>query len=151
MATRQKRCELYRHFSATGELLYVGIAWSALERLMTGHRTSSRWFDQIARIEIERFPSREAALSAEKAAIRDELPAFNVSTDTKHGIKCRSEEVKREIESLRVKIEAAGYPTRANACLSVMQAAWRSIEAGKEPEKYYLRALPFRRPAVNHE
>jgi hypothetical protein len=56
-------------------LLYVGISLSAVARL-AGHR-SGGWSDRIARVEIEAFPTREAALRAESAAIAAEKPVFN--------------------------------------------------------------------------
>lgn len=68
-----KPCELYRHFDKDGRLLYVGIAISTTMRL-SGHRATSHWFDQITRIEIERFPTRVAALAAEMLAIGSEKP-----------------------------------------------------------------------------
>lgn len=68
---------LYRHFDAAGALLYVGISICALRRT-SQHMQTAKWSDRIRRIEIESFASREAALAAEKAAIIDERPAFNV-------------------------------------------------------------------------
>lgn len=68
---------LYRHFSPDGRLLYVGISINALSRL-TAHLSGSAWAEQIARVEIERFPSRRAALDAERKAIRAECPKFNI-------------------------------------------------------------------------
>jgi ribosome-binding protein aMBF1 (putative translation factor) len=68
--------DLYRHFSASGELLYVGISNSTLQRL--GSHRSSDWISEIARIEIERFPDKSAARLAEREAIRSEKPRYNV-------------------------------------------------------------------------
>jgi hypothetical protein len=68
---------LYRHFSSDGRLLYVGVAIDAIRRLAK-HRHESQWFDQIATVTIERYPSRTAALKAERLAIEDEKPAYNV-------------------------------------------------------------------------
>lgn len=69
--------ELYRHFSASGDLLYVGISLSALIRLRAHNRTSE-WANQISRVEIEQFPDRTSALAAERVAIRTEKPLRNV-------------------------------------------------------------------------
>lgn len=68
---------LYRHFDKNGALLYVGISLSWPVRTKT-HAQTSRWFDQVDKVEIERFPTREAALLAEREAIRAEKPKFNV-------------------------------------------------------------------------
>jgi hypothetical protein len=68
---------LYRHFSSWGRLLYVGISLDVISRL-SDHR-ASRWFDHIARVEIQRYPTREAALAAEAEAIHTEKPLFNIT------------------------------------------------------------------------
>jgi hypothetical protein len=75
-ATETKPTALYRHFDSDGRLLYVGISLSAIIRLAE-HRASP-WFDDIARVEIERHPTRKAALAAERKAIRDERPLHNI-------------------------------------------------------------------------
>lgn len=139
--TKTRVCELYRHFDKEGQLLYVGISFRAVERLMKGHKNNAHWFDQVARIEIERFPSRSEALQAEKAAISKDQPKYNIWTDTRRGIKCRDEQEQAEIDRLVSLIEARGYRMRKNACLNVAQAAWREIEAGQEPEEYLTRRL----------
>lgn len=69
-------CELYRHYSRNGELLYVGISASTAARLMQ-HRANSGWFDDLFKITIERFPDRRAAKKAEFDAIRLEAPKYN--------------------------------------------------------------------------
>lgn len=66
---------LYRHFDANGQLLYVGISLSAVGRLAQ-HR-DKEWFTAIATMTTEWFRSRDEAIFAEQAAIRDELPAYN--------------------------------------------------------------------------
>lgn len=68
---------LYRHFDASGELLYVGISLSAVQRLAQ-HRQTAQWFDRIARIDIEWHDSREQALAAEIQAIMHEQPKCNI-------------------------------------------------------------------------
>jgi hypothetical protein len=68
--------ELYRHFDVDGRLLYVGISRSSKVRLSRHRR--SHWFGEIVRIEIERYPTRQAAEAAEIAAIRLEKPLYNV-------------------------------------------------------------------------
>lgn len=68
---------LYRHFAADGSLLYVGISLSWPQRTRS-HARHARWFEEVARVEIEHFPTREAALGAEREAIKSEKPRFNV-------------------------------------------------------------------------
>lgn len=68
---------LYRHFNSSGDLLYVGISLSWPARTKA-HAQGARWFDQVARIEIENFSTREGALEAERQAIKSEKPQYNV-------------------------------------------------------------------------
>jgi hypothetical protein len=70
--------ELYRHYDKYGCLLYVGISLCTAARL-SQHRAQSPWFESIARIEIQRFETREMARRAELHAIRNEQPLFNVA------------------------------------------------------------------------
>ena len=68
--------QLYRHYSADGELLYVGISLSAINRLQQ-HSDSAAWFPSIAKVEVEKFEDRQAAIEAEIKAIKEEHPLFN--------------------------------------------------------------------------
>lgn len=68
---------LYRHFDAAGRLLYVGISRSVTARL--AQHAKSGWDHLIARVEIERFPTREDAERAERKAIWAERPIHNVA------------------------------------------------------------------------
>ena len=74
---KEKSAALYRHYDKDGALLYVGISLHVIRRLI--EHKSSDWFHDIARIEIEHYPSRDAALKAETAAIADESPKFNIA------------------------------------------------------------------------
>lgn len=67
---------LYRHFDASGRLLYVGISLSPTYRL-SQHRVCSPWFSQIANITVEWLPNRLEALKAERSAIQSEGPEYN--------------------------------------------------------------------------
>jgi len=71
--------QLYRHFDKAGNLLYVGVSLDALYRLGQ-HKSNAQWFSSIARVTVERFPTRGAALAAERIAIQTERPHHN-----KHG------------------------------------------------------------------
>jgi len=93
---------LYRHFDSGGKLLYVGISLRMIRRLVE-HRDRSEWYQSIAKITVEWFPSRQAAYEAETVAIRDEAPSFNIS---KTGNKRRVEQ-KKSFKSKRPTID--GY------------------------------------------
>lgn len=69
--------DLYRHFDASGELLYVGISLSAIGRLAQ-HKRRASWASQIANVTIETFPTRKEALRAEAQAIVTENPKYNL-------------------------------------------------------------------------
>jgi predicted GIY-YIG superfamily endonuclease len=73
-----KECSLYRHFAADGTLLYVGISLNPLNRLGQ-HKHNAAWFDKITRVAIEQFPSWAAALEAERNAIKEEKPLYNIA------------------------------------------------------------------------
>lgn len=76
-AVAEPAFHLYRHFDGAGILLYVGISLSAINRL-EAHRKTSPWFWNIARVEVQRFPTREQCEHAEKTAIDTERPLFNL-------------------------------------------------------------------------
>lgn len=69
-------CELYRHFDAEGNLLYVGISLFAVGRLAQ-HKVHAGWSSHISFITVHRYKSREAARRAEKLFIRLEKPLWN--------------------------------------------------------------------------
>jgi len=69
--------QLYRHFDANGNLLYVGISISAMVRL-SQHKDFSPWYADVARVEIENFPTRQDAMRAEREAVRTESPTHNI-------------------------------------------------------------------------
>ena len=73
---------LYRHFDSGGALLYVGVSLSAVGRLAS-HQRQSGWAPDIARVEIETLPDRASALRAEKEAIANESPQFNIMHQAK--------------------------------------------------------------------
>lgn len=68
---------LYRAYDADGSLLYVGIAidWGAR---WSRHRERTRFYEDVARLDIEWHPTRAAALLAEAEAVRSEHPRHNV-------------------------------------------------------------------------
>ena len=68
---------LYRHFDSADVLLYVGISSDALRRA-AAHGVKP-WGAEICRINVEHYPSRSAALQAEKEAIRLERPRYNIT------------------------------------------------------------------------
>lgn len=73
-----ERCYLYRFFSTTDELLYVGIARDLGARFSV-HRTRSEWWALVASGSTVTYPSRADAELAEAAAIHAEQPLYNIA------------------------------------------------------------------------
>lgn len=70
--------DLYRFFDAAGDLLYVGISVSAIQRA-SEHRADKGWWHEVASMTVEKVPGdRAAALEAERLAILNEGPRYNV-------------------------------------------------------------------------
>ena len=67
---------LYRHFDASGRLLYVGVAVCVKARTKT-HKLCSPWFGEVVHTQVCTFPTRAEALDAERVAIQFEHPACN--------------------------------------------------------------------------
>lgn len=67
---------MYRCFNSDMRLLYVGKS-SDMPGRLTAHRSTTPWFELVARLRIQVFPTHEAALAAEREAIRTEFPIFN--------------------------------------------------------------------------
>lgn len=68
---------LYRHYDATGRLLYVGITNNPGSR-WKGHRDKPWWL-YVDTTRIERFGSRAEVEAAEAAAIKAERPWWNIT------------------------------------------------------------------------
>jgi len=68
---------LYRFYSATGQLLYVGITMNPPERFK-GHRDQKDWWDRVSGITVETYSSREELQRAERRAIQVEHPQYNI-------------------------------------------------------------------------
>ena len=68
---------LYRHFDASGRLLYVGMSVNPVQRLAQHY--DSVWADEIARVDINYFSDRTTAAAAEREAILTEKPLHNIA------------------------------------------------------------------------
>jgi excisionase family DNA binding protein len=75
-AARAGETTLYRFFNERGRCIYIGITEDARRRFLTHRKTA--WWREVADIEKEVFPTREAAAQAERAAIAAESPKYNV-------------------------------------------------------------------------
>ena len=68
---------LYRFYDAAGRLLYVGITANPITRFKQ-HRREKPWWLDVAEIKMQQFASRPDLENAERQAIRDERPLWNV-------------------------------------------------------------------------
>ena len=73
-----KPTSLYRHYNKDDQLLYIGVSLSAYARL-SQHKANSEWAKSSVKMTTETFDNREDALKAEKNAIINECPLFNVT------------------------------------------------------------------------
>ncbi len=67
---------VYRLYAMDGRLLYVGLSKKPQQRLQQ-HAISQKWWGEVVRHELQGFPTRTEARSAELAAISTERPLFN--------------------------------------------------------------------------
>ena len=72
---------LYRYWNAE-ELLYVGISINAYARAKK-HRDKSKWWLDATHVTFERHPDRVSVMAAEKLAIQNEGPTYNIALKPK--------------------------------------------------------------------
>ena len=75
-STTDQVTDLYRCFDKDGNLLYVGISFSAMVR-SEQHKESADWFSSLRTMTVEKHESRKLALQAEYDAIAMENPKHN--------------------------------------------------------------------------
>lgn len=78
MGAMHDHTTLYRLYDVDAVLLYVGISWNPGQRFTLGHSLDKPWWADVAHTTLEHFPTRAAALVAERAAIVAERPLHNV-------------------------------------------------------------------------
>jgi predicted GIY-YIG superfamily endonuclease len=69
---------LYRYFDSSGNLLYVGITKSQINRF-SQHNAKSVWIPLIHSATFEHFQFRQDAIEAESRAIENEDPKYNIA------------------------------------------------------------------------
>lgn len=68
---------LYRFYSDSGQLLYIGLTSNPGNRFQQ-HQQDKPWWHEVAGIAVEKYESREAVKAAETRAIAVEKPKYNV-------------------------------------------------------------------------
>jgi len=121
--------ELYRHFDAQGNILYIGISLSAVGRL-SQHKDHSHWFKEISKVTIQRFPTREEALKAEQTAVFSENPKCNINLKKKEkDLKAEKEKRQKDFLQKVTPQEMSDYSRRSllgrvvdfNVCYSLKE------------------------------
>lgn len=79
------RTSLYRYYDENGVLLYVGITGRGLSRNVE-HNKSKPWWSNVRRQEVDHYPDRARALAAERAAIRQYRPPYNIQHNPGHAV-----------------------------------------------------------------
>jgi len=100
-ASEENLCFLYRYFDRFNTLLYIGISNNSLTRFKQ-HIKSSIWIEFASYSHIETYKTREEALKAEKEAILNENPLFNVN----HRIEDRKSLSKEDLQRIESNIQA---------------------------------------------
>ena len=104
----KEKTSLYRHYDDKNNLLYVGISLNALNRLYQ-HGGHSDWFDDIKIVKIEHFESRREAVNAERKAIKNEKPLYNIQHKISDLEKIKKEKEKQQRESLANRKESLSF------------------------------------------
>lgn len=68
---------VYRLYSADQRIIYIGITNSWARRRLN-HARVQPWWGEVARVELESFPSREDAASRERTLIAFHRPDYNI-------------------------------------------------------------------------
>lgn len=68
---------VYRCFDESGRLLYIGYS-SDLPRRARQHDAGTEWWPTVAKLRVQVFRTALEATAAERAAIENEGPAFNI-------------------------------------------------------------------------
>ena len=76
-AVISERTAVYRFFGADGVLLYVGVTNDVGHRWKK-HSAEKPWWSDVQRQTVDWYPSRDAALEHEGAAIKAEHPQYNI-------------------------------------------------------------------------
>lgn len=69
---------VYLMYDAYGHLLYVGITNNLRNRL-SAHYAEKPWIGEVAKIEVERYDTREESKTRESYLIADRGPLFNIA------------------------------------------------------------------------
>lgn len=137
--------QLYRHFDAEGNLLYVGTSLSAVYRLAQ-HRSRTPWYSAIARVTIQNCESLSAARAAECRAIVAERPRHNITFNNPEPRDAGDRLVVEQadtIRDLRARLDASEDERRR---IQAQLTALLTDQRPAAPTSMWGRFLAWRRP-----
>ena len=118
---------LYRHFSSTNQLLYIGVTYNPEMRDRT-HRQASSWWPQVTHITVTHFPTRLQAEAAERHAIASEHPLHNKPPSRLGGRRTLTSE---QVRLIRHRLAEGIDPFIISLDFMVSEATIRDIKRGK--------------------
>ena len=126
---------LYRFYDVSPRLLYVGVTDSPAAR-WGQHAATAPWWADVAIKTIEWYPTRQAALDAEDAAIAAENPVHNKRRPLAEQMTTRSwympEDSAAQLEALIDDLRLSGGLSKRTimvACVSVAETYRDEVEA----------------------
>lgn len=121
---------LYKMFSQTNELLYVGISMRPISRFKE-HSGDKEWFAEISRIDLSNYLTREESLRAEAEAIKTLKPKYNKALAERAGYGARTKRRKGSIRLLPSGKYQVRYTDKSGKVSSLGQT-FDSIEKANE-------------------
>lgn len=129
---------LYKLYSSTDDLLYVGIAGNIDQRL-SNHKAVKTWWTEVDHIELRLFDFREQADQAETECIRTDHPKYNEVLKPPYKIE-KLEAVLRPKSHAKLPAEEIAYLSTLTSdqtyqrCAELQRAGW-SVPAMLEGAK----------------
>lgn len=123
------RTYLYKAYSSSQELLYVGITHSVDQRL-AAHRNQKTWWDDVASLSIETYSSREDAEAQERHQIATLAPKYNELPGVKLTANRRVVDRLQHTTKSRLPQEEIDYLKTLDSeqtyarCVELQQAGW---------------------------
>lgn len=121
---------LYRFYAADDALLYVGLSVNPGKRFER-HKADKEWWPEVARVELEQYPDHPTLRAAEREAITEERPRYNIRMNERRpsdGLVWRCEVCRNPIA------DEEGYITISYADLDDHRLATEKANAWKAAE-----------------
>lgn len=128
-------CSLYVLWNADHEVIYVGITTQRMNR-MVRHAHVATWWHEVAQATFVHFGARSEAVEAERRAIRELRPCYNVQLN--RPLRDEKAQMQSDVADLRrLERELASQP-------EPVVALGRHTRAAAEP----MQSGPYKRPPI---